>query len=139
MDQNDTTQTTDQQQTATPQADQTQTPPELVPQDGTTTPAPDATQTQPADQAAPAVAPQDNYIENVGGDMIGLLDEINGDEELIQKVADEMRLDKEKVKTILAGILNKIDQGQLTAEDFALVMASTVADELTEVSTEEAK
>jgi len=144
MDQNDTTQTTDQQQTDTRQADatqsdQTQTLAEPVPQNLATTPATDPAQTQPANQTAPAVASKNDYIENVGGDMIGLLDEINGDDKLIQEVATEMNLDKEKVKTILAGILSKIDQGQLTAEDFALIMASTVADELTEEPAEEAK
>jgi hypothetical protein len=70
-----------------------------------------------------------DYIEEVGGDMIGLLDEVNGDDTLIQKVADEMELDKDKIKSILTPLLHKIDQGQITVEEIALIMASTVVDE----------
>jgi len=85
-------------------------------------------QNQPANQANSA-AP--DYIEDVGGDMIGLLDEINEDDTLVQKVADEMELDKEKVRGILTPLMNKIDQGQITVDEIALIMASTVVDEET--------
>jgi hypothetical protein len=100
--------------------------------------------TDPAtDQTPPAATDQQNantgnvqqpinYVDDVGGDMIGLLDEINDDDKLVQEVADEMQLEKEKVKSILAGLLNKIDQGQVTAEEIALMMAATVADQLAE-------
>jgi len=74
---------------------------------------------------------QENYDENVGGDAIGLLDEISTDQHLLQEVADEMQLDPEKVTSILTTLLDKIDQGQVTAEEIALILASTVADELT--------
>ena len=73
---------------------------------------------------------QGNYIEDVGEDLIDLLDEISEDENLLKAVADEMQLDKERVKGILTGLLTKIDQGQITDEELALIMASTVADEV---------
>jgi len=161
MDPNDSNQTTNPPQTdaAQPdesQADQPQAASNPVLQDDTSAQQPDpnsldeantpipsvpaADQTQPTDltNTDTANAPQEgNYIDDVGGDMIGLLDEINEDENLIQKVADEMQLDKEKVKSILTGLLNKIDQGQVTAEELAIIMAATVADELTEEPAEE--
>jgi hypothetical protein len=71
-----------------------------------------------------------SYIEDVGEDLIDLLDEINEDENLVQAVADEMKLDKERVKGILTKLLTKIDQGQITEDELALIMASTVADEV---------
>ena len=86
------------------------------------------------DQQATAtsdVPEPENYIENVGGDEIGLLDEISTNDQLLQEVADEMQLDTEKVKSILSTLLDKIDQGQITTEEIALILASTVADELT--------
>lgn len=72
-----------------------------------------------------------NYAEDVGGDQIGLLDEISGSDQLLEEVAEEMQLDKESVRTILTGLLNKIDQGQITTEEIALILASSIADELT--------
>ena len=96
-------------------------------------------QNDTTNQANPATADQQtqapDYIEDVGGDMIGLLDEISGDDTLVQKVADEMELDKEKVHGILTPLLNKIDQGQITVDEIALIMASTVVDE--DTNTEE--
>lgn len=89
-------------------------------------------QTQQANPSAESQTQPADYIEDVGGDMIGLLDEINENDALIQKVADEMQFDKEKVRSMLASLLNKIDQEQITEGDIALIMASTVADELTE-------
>jgi ubiquinone biosynthesis protein Coq4 len=96
-------------------------------------------QSQTANQSSTATPDQQtqplDYIEDVGGDMIGLLDEINEDDALVQKVADEMQLDKEKVRAILTPLLNKLDQGQITIDEIALIMASTIVDE--EIDTEE--
>ena len=58
-----------------------------------------------------------------------MLDEISDDENLLQMVATEMQLDKEKVKKILVKLLEKIDKEEITYEELALIMASTVADE----------
>jgi hypothetical protein len=147
MDQNDTNQVTDQPQTDaaqadTSQSDQQQSKSDPAQQDGQQTDtAPqadaevDATQTpdQSQDNASASAAQQPvNYVQDVGGDLIGLLDEIEGDENLIQTVADEMALDKENVKTILTGLLDKIDKGQVTAEELALIMAAPVVDELSD-------
>ena len=71
----------------------------------------------------------ESYIENIGDSLIDLLDDIDEDENLLQVVADEMELDKERVKGILTTLLDKIDQEQITSEELALIMASTVADE----------
>ena len=93
----------------------------------------DVTQTTPTTEPNQAVAPasiEGSYIEDVGEDLIDLLDEINEDENLTEAVAKEMRLDKESVKAILAKLLAKIDQGQITEDELALIMASTVADEV---------
>lgn len=70
-----------------------------------------------------------SYVEDIGEGLIDLLDDINEDENLLQIVADEMELDKERVRETLATLLDKIDQEQITPEELALIMASTVADE----------
>ena len=51
-----------------------------------------------------------SYVEDIGDNLIDLLDEINEDENLLQMVANEMEIDKEKVKGILTNLLDKIDQ-----------------------------
>jgi hypothetical protein len=70
-----------------------------------------------------------SYIEDIGDGLIDLLDDINEDENLLQVVANEMELDKERVRETLTTLLDKIDQEQITSEELALIMASTVADE----------
>jgi len=112
---------------AAPQADQTVSTDQQTPAADQTAPA------QQTDQAAtddPAAAPGGNYIEDVGGDLIDLLDEIEADDNLIAAVATEMQLDKDRVKTILTGLLDKIDKEQVTEEEIALIMAAPVIDEL---------
>jgi hypothetical protein len=156
MDPNDSNQVTDQPQSDAAQTDANQqqsVPADPVQQDNPSAESADATQqtdsapsdepatdqTQPDDQQAAGTSDVQagSYIDDVGGDMIGLLDEIEEDENLIQMVADEMALDKEKVKTILTGLLDKIDKEQITVEEIALIMAATVADELPEEGTTE--
>jgi hypothetical protein len=94
-------------------------------------------QTQPADQGQPQTPAADdstvqegNYIEDVGGSVIDLLDDIDGSDNLVKIVANEMRLDDQRVRTILSGLLAKIDQNQLTIEELALIMAAPVVDEV---------
>ena len=71
----------------------------------------------------------EGYVEDIGGGIIDLLDDINEKENLLEIVADEMELDKERVKGTLAKLLDKIDQEQITSEEIALIMASTIVDE----------
>lgn len=79
--------------------------------------------------------PQDaNYIENVGGSLLDLIEEVNSNDNLIQIVADEMKLDVNKIKSIITGLLDKVDNGQLTTEELAFIMAVTVVDESPEAS-----
>lgn len=104
-------------------------------------PAADTTQTPPADVTTPplyttpppaetASSPsEDNYITNVGESLIDLLDDIQGDDSLIQVVAKEMSLEPEKIKSILTPLLDKIDKGQITMEELALLMAAPVVDD----------
>lgn len=40
-----------------------------------------------------------------------------------------MEIDKEKTKVILTNLLKKIDNEQITSEELALIMASTITDE----------
>jgi hypothetical protein len=96
-------------------------------------PAPDYN--QPQENAQPAPVPEGDdaqvgdYIENVGGSVIDLLNDVNESDELVQIVANEMRLDNAKVKILLASLINKINQGQVTMEELALLMAAPVVDE----------
>lgn len=93
----------------------------------------------PADQGNPVQelvqpvpdtqAPVTDYVNEVGEDLIDLLDEISEDNNLLQVVANEMKLDPTKVQSMLASVLDKIDKEQITTEDLALIMASTAADE----------
>ena len=147
MDQSSNQPPSDQGQTDT-DTQSVQTPPvEPNAQDATTTDTPAPTDQETATQSSPTPTvsndqesqqtvegkdeiESENYVENVGGDQIGLLDEISGSDQLLGEVAEEMLLDKEKVKAILTGLLNKIDQGQITTEEIALILASTVVDEL---------
>lgn len=85
------------------------------------------TQGQPT-QDNPEQAAAD-YIENVGESLIDLMDEVNSDDNLIKIVADEMKLDEVKVKSILTTLLDKIDKEQITVEELAFIMAVTVVDE----------
>jgi len=95
-----------------------------------------AAQQQPADQLeenqpqANATPKAADYIEDVGGSVVDLLDDIEESDELVDVVAKEMKLDSQKVKTILGGLLDKIDQGQITIEELALIMAAPVVDEV---------
>jgi hypothetical protein len=109
-----------------PQSEQTNTSPQDAPDQ-----TPTAQQANPATQNdAPAAAAPGNYIEDVGEDLIDLLDEIEANDNLIDIVANEMSLDKDRVKSILTKLLDKIDQEQITAEEIALIMASTAVDEV---------
>jgi hypothetical protein len=109
-----------------PVVDQTQTP---IPQNNENTD-PNNNQVQSADQAVQDPAAVDgNYINEVGEDLIDLLDEISENNELLQVVASEMQLDTNKVQSMLASVLDKIDKEQITTEDIALIMAATAADE----------
>jgi len=94
-------------------------------------------QAQPEDQGQPGTQAADdstvqegNYIEDVGGSVLDLLDDIDESDDLVKIVAKEMRLDDQRVRTILSGLLTKIDQNQLTIEELALIMAAPVVDEV---------
>jgi hypothetical protein len=143
--QTDTTQTAENQTQAIPQTapdtatdnnqvNQTQIPPSTPPESdvNTTLPSdPNNNIVQPADQTGQNTAPVENaYINDVGEDLIDLLDEISENDTLLQAVAGEMKLDANKVKSMLASVLDKIDNEQITTEDIALIMAATVADEV---------
>jgi len=73
-----------------------------------------------------------DYVENVGGSVVDLLNDVNESDDLVQIVANEMRLDNNKVKSLLGTLLNKINQGQITMEELALLMAAPVVDEPSE-------
>jgi hypothetical protein len=137
---NQTTSQSDSPQSTAPQPDTTQqvplnpqpnTPPPTTPPEVPTASQPDPnTQVNPSPQANTDTSLTDgSYAEDIGDKLIYLLDDINSDENLLQMVANEMELDKEKVKGILTKLLDKIDQEQITTEELALIMASTVADE----------
>jgi len=136
------------------QSDLSQTPPPLdVPQSdpGTAPMSEDLSVTDPSTSdtsagepdpsTAPTVEPEqpsannaeeataDDYVENVGGSLLDLMDEVNEDDNLIQLVADEMKIDVTKAKSILTTLLDKLDKEQITMEELAFIMAVTVADE----------
>jgi len=72
---------------------------------------------------------QEDYITNVGEQLIDLLTDISLSDEAKQKVADTMRLPVPQVTAILDRLLDKIDNGQVTAAELALIMTAPVADE----------
>jgi hypothetical protein len=72
---------------------------------------------------------QEDYITNVGEQLIDLLTDISLSDEAKQKVADTMRLPVPQVTAILDRLLDKIDSGQVTAAELALIMTAPVADE----------
>ena len=90
--------------------------------------------TNPMDSSVVNASETSNYIDDVGYSLISLLDQINSDEKLIQTVANEMRLDTNNVKSILAPLLSKIDQGQITLEELALITAAPVVAEPPEIT-----
>lgn len=71
---------------------------------------------------------QASYIEDMGGSLIILLQQINTNDELLAEVATEMELDTTKTKVILTNFLDKINHGQITQEDLALIMAAPVVE-----------
>ena len=95
-------------------------------------PAQPGVEAQPGAGAQPGGVPAPDYVNEVGEDVIDLLDEISEDNNLLQLVAQEMQLDPTKVQSMLASVLDKIDKEQITTEDLALIMASTAADETTD-------
>ena len=80
----------------------------------------------------PAASQPEDYIENTGGSVIDLLEDVNENDDFIQVIAQEMRLDSEQVKAILTPLLDKIQQGQITMEELALIMTAPIVDELPE-------
>jgi hypothetical protein len=71
----------------------------------------------------------ENYTEDFGNYIIELLDDISADENLTQKIANKMGLDKEETTEILENILQKIDDEQITPEELALIMTAPIVDE----------
>lgn len=69
------------------------------------------------------------YIDNVGVSLIDLLTDISLSEDLIQKVADTMRLPVDKARIILESLLDKIDKRELTEAEIAFIITAPVADE----------
>ena len=136
---NQTTSQSDSPQSTVPQLDATQqvplngqpnTPPTVPPEASVASQPDPNTQVNPSPQANTDTSlTGGSCAEDIGDNLIDLLDEINEDENLLQMVANEMELNKEKVKGILTKLLDKIDQEQITTEELALIMASTVADE----------
>jgi len=124
-DQNDTT--VPQDPSTTSQSDEGQNA-ESTPEDTNSNSEQLASQIQPAEEAAQ----DEDYIENVGGSVIDLLEDIENNEDFIQVVAQEMQLDVNAVKSILTPLVDKIHQGQISIEELALIMAAPVVDEVTE-------
>ncbi|HEV2339753.1 MAG TPA: hypothetical protein VGT05_03220 [Patescibacteria group bacterium] len=91
----------------------------------------DESNTKPAQvsQAQPQTDPSQAYIENTGGSIIELLGEIGNDDKLLVQVAEEMKMDKERCKTLLAAILEKISKGQLTDEELSFILTAPVVEE----------
>lgn len=119
-----------------PTLEQPQTVPDAQPQAVPGTPEAPASQPQSTDQTQPnnadpidTLQAQDDYVENVGGSVIDLLEDVNENEDLVQMVAEEMRLDEAKLKSILSPLLDKIHNGQITIDELALIMAAPVVDE----------
>lgn len=96
------------------------------------TPAVDTPAAEPAADQAQTKEGDANYIEDVGNSVLELLDDIDSDEKLQQIIAGEMRLDASTVKSILTGLLDKVDQGQITKDELALLMAAPVVDDISE-------
>ena len=87
-----------------------------------------------ADEAQSVSQPTDatqeeNYIDNVGGSMIELMQDIAADEALKAQVAEEMRIDITAFNSILTEVSKKIEQQQLTKEVIALLLAASVVEE----------
>jgi hypothetical protein len=135
MDQNNSSSNSPQQDNTQPTGAQTQVQPNTVPQSNPTatpTPTPDINSQQIVNQtqtSSDITQQAEGYVEEVGGSLLDLMDEVSTDDTLIQTVADEMKLDINKVKSILTTLLDKIDKDQITIEELAFIMAVTVVDE----------
>jgi hypothetical protein len=151
MDPTDPTQSSD---TQTPLSDVTQqnmqTPPQSAEQSPMSQeqsqmpPSPADAQSDVSQQPRPSVDPsvaqppqeqqaqqqqQGDYITNVGRSMVDLLTDISLSDELTKTVADTMRLTVGQVTEILEGLLDKVDNEQVTEEELALIITAPVVDE----------
>lgn len=69
----------------------------------------------------------EDYIEDLGEDLIDFLDDMEANENLLQNIANDMGIEKERARSILAKLLDKIDQEQITTEDIALIITAVGA------------
>lgn len=141
MDQNNS----DQDQTVYPansaqdatQQDNTQTPPtsndatQLVSQEPT---APSALVEPTGDQQQGMYdqTTDEDYIEDLGEDLIDFLDDMEGNENLLQNIASDMGIEKERARSILTKLLDKIDQEQISTEELALIITAIGAGAISE-------
>lgn len=72
----------------------------------------------------------ETYIANTGGAMITLLKEISENSKFSQRVAEEMGLSVAQCTQLVSTIIKKINQGQITADELAVMMTAPIIDEL---------
>lgn len=70
-----------------------------------------------------------NYIENMGGSLVDLLEQVNTSPDLVATLAKEMHLEHDATQTILETFLDKVHNGTITKEELALALTAPILEE----------